>query len=246
MPSKTLKKKYGKYIKKKVKLTKKQKLIGGNKNIIEENIIRSILSRSILDYNVNTGKLLKKYLNNKTKNPHFKRKLKFINKFFLDDGKFTEIPDLIEDIKKFDNVSDNTIDNTINIKYINNINNFLKDHDEYINEYDGYSKLKPLIDECINLNSISPTDKVNIFNYLQELKKSIDENKFTYNIKKFAKNMKYKVNSDIKNVDESLAEMLFYFNKKFKPNKTECSENLTECKIPKHTEELKIQSKIPI
>ena len=59
--------------------------------------------------------------------------------------------------------------------------------------------------------------------------------------------MKYKVNSDIKNVDESLAEMLFYFNKKFKPNKTECSEkNLTECKIPKHTEELKIQSKIPI
>lgn len=246
MPSKTLKKKYGKYIKKKVKLTKKQKLIGGNENIIEENIIRSILSRSILDYNVNTGKLLKKYLNNKTKNPHFKRKLKFINKFFLDDGKFTEIPDLIEDIKMFEKIESAEI---IDINYINKINNFLNNHDEYINEYDGYSDLKKIIDKYINFPKtyILPTDKVKIDNYLQELKKSIDENKFTYNIKKFAKNMKYKVNSDIKNVDESLAEMLFYFNKKFKPNKTECSEkNLTECKIPKHTEELKIQSKIPI
>ena len=260
MTSKTRKKKYGRYTKKrKARLTKKQTLIGGKKNIVEDNIIRSIISRSALDYNVKTGKLLKAYLPDltntlkKLKDPHFKRKLKFINNFFVDNGKFEEIPDLVVDMGII--IEPFTTDaSKITLDSINSIKMFLENHYEYIKDYNGYTGLKEIIDKYITPtppSQMSPTDQVSIVNYCKDLIKSINENTFTYNMQKFAKKMKYKLASDVRKIDESLAEMLYYHNKKYNPDKTACPADATgkpdpTCEIPEKTENFQTRIKYPI
>lgn len=249
MVSKTYgKRMYGKKIyqnktkyKRTIKQTKKyrKKLTGGNQNIIEDNIIRSIISRSALDYNLSTGELLKVYLDDPTLPPHFKRKLQFLKKLFKDDGKFTEIPDLMVELKNNDSII-NTITKETDITDANIliINKFLKDHGEYISDYDGFAE----INKTIKDNNLTPTVQVIIYNNLVILKKTIEENAFTYYIKKFAKDMNYKFKSDIRNVDEAFAEMIYEFNSKY--NKAYKDEKIGPRKIgPVHTEETSVKIK---
>ena len=248
MVSKTYgKRMYGKkmYQKKtKYKRTIKQtnKLTGGNQNIIEDNIIRSIISRSALDYDLSTGELLKVYLNDTKLPPHFKRKLQFLKKLFKDDGKFTEIPDLMVEFESsiIKNITDA---NQITDANIQIITQFLKDHGEYISDYDGFEQLKHIIPNP--LTPLTAVDRVIIYNNFVILKKSIEENTFSYYLKKFAKHMNYKFKSDIRNVDEAFAEMIYEFNAKY--NKVYIDEKLGPRKIgPVHTEETSVKIKYPV
>jgi len=239
--------KYKRIMRRTKKLTNKyrKKLTGGDQNIIEDNIIRSIISRSALDYNLSTGELLKAYSENNTPlSPHFKRKLQFLKKFFKDDGKFTEIPDLMVELKNKNSII-NTITDASDITYANIliIKQFLKDHGEYISDYDGFAEINEKINKKIVDNSTPiPTDQVIIYNNLVILKKAIEDNAFTYYFKKFAKDMNYKFKSDIRNVDEAFAEMIYEFNSKY--NETYKDEKLKPRKIgPVHKEETSVKIK---
>ena len=208
MTSKTrkkYKKKYGKLKPKsryRIRSRYKSFRKGGGDHIIEDSIIQFLTSTSPLNYDLKTGKLFDVYSTGKPPDPHFNNKLNFIKKFFKGDknGEFKEIPDLMEDVKNLVNVTD-----TATVK---TISTFLDDHAEYIKDYDGFTELNSLF-------NVVSTDYTQINKLLAALKQSIEDNKFTYYVKKFANDMKYKFNSDIRKVDEEFANMVFEFNKKY-------------------------------
>ena len=248
MTSKTrkkYKKKYGKLKPKsryRIRSRYKSFRKGGGDHIIENSIIQFLTSTSPLNYDLKTGKLFDAYLPDTTvsakilKEPHFNNKLNFIKKFFKGDkkGEFIEIPDLMEDVKTLAT----KIDDDTTVK---TISTFLDDHAEYIKDYDGFTELNSLF------KAGTTSDYTQINKLLAALKQSIEDNKFTYYVKKFANDMKYKFNSDIRKVDEEFANMVFEFNKKYnKEYIVDATAPNTKRKIATTKHETSIQTKHPI